>query len=69
MGWSELSDAKYVVCHDAIPVCGFWIYFKKGIAKVEIALARGKKAYDKRDDTKAREAKRDMDRAMKAKNR
>ncbi len=37
----------------------------KGIAKVEIALARGKKQYDKREALKEREDRRDMDRAMK----
>ena len=36
------------------------MYFKKGLAKVEIALARGKKAHDKRESTKEREAKRDL---------
>ena len=38
------------------------MYFKKGLAKVEIALARGKQAHDKREVTKEREAKRQMDR-------
>ena len=37
----------------------------KGWAKVEIATARGKKLYDKRDDLKAKDDKRDMDRALK----
>ena len=36
----------------------------RGIAKVEIALARGKTRGDKRSDIKEREAKREMDRAM-----
>jgi SsrA-binding protein len=40
------------------------IYFKDGIAKVEICVARGRKLYDKRDALKNREAKRDMDRAL-----
>lgn len=37
----------------------------RGFAKLEIALARGKKNYDKRETLKAKDAKRDMDRAMK----
>lgn len=37
----------------------------KGFAKLEIALARGKKFYDKRQDLKAKDAKREMDRMMK----
>ena len=35
----------------------------RGLAKVDIALARGKKQYDKREDLKEKDAKRDMDRA------
>ncbi len=42
------------------------VYFnKKGIAKVGIALARGKKMYDKRQKIKDRDIKRDMDRKRK----
>ena len=44
------------------------IYFKKGKAKVEIALAKGKKLYDKRESEKQRDDKRDMDRYMKEMN-
>jgi SsrA-binding protein len=38
------------------------IYFRDGRAKVEIALARGKDLYDKREAIKEREMKRDMER-------
>lgn len=37
----------------------------RGFAKIEIALAQGKKEFDKRDSIKDRESKREMDRAMK----
>lgn len=40
------------------------IYFKGPRAKVEIALARGKDLYDKRQAIKERESRRDMDRAL-----
>ena len=40
------------------------LYFKKGKAKVEIALARGKRQYDKREDIKKREAKLDAEKAL-----
>src|SRR5579864_6901345 len=40
------------------------IYFKKGIAKVEICVARGRKLYDKREALKQQDAKRDMARAL-----
>ena len=40
------------------------IYLKNGFAKVLIGLAKGKKNYDKREDLKKKEAKRDIDRAF-----
>jgi SsrA-binding protein len=40
------------------------MYFRGARAKVEIALARGKDFHDKRETIKARDIKRDMDRAM-----
>ncbi len=42
------------------------MYFKdNGLVKVEIALARGKKLYDKRESMKKRDTQREIDRAMK----
>jgi SsrA-binding protein len=41
------------------------MYFKNEHAKVEIALARGKKKFDKRETIRQREEKREMDRARK----
>ncbi|MCF8535799.1 MAG: SsrA-binding protein SmpB [Rhodoluna sp.] len=43
------------------------LYFKDGYAKVEIALARGKKEYDKRQALKEQQDKREADRAMSTK--
>ena len=40
------------------------IYFKDGMAKVDICVARGRKTYDKREALKNKDAKRDMDRAL-----
>lgn len=40
------------------------IYFKDGRAKVELAVARGKKSFDKREAQKKKEAKREIDRAL-----
>lgn len=39
---------------------------EKGIAKLEIALSRGKKTYDKRESLKEQDTKRDLDRIKKA---
>lgn len=42
------------------------LYFKEALVKVEIALATGKKQYDKRDDIKKRENDRDLARVIRA---
>ncbi|UOQ48227.1 SsrA-binding protein SmpB [Gracilibacillus caseinilyticus] len=41
------------------------VYIKNGFAKVLIGLGKGKKKFDKREDLKQKQAKRDMDRAIK----
>ena len=41
------------------------MYLKNGRVKVDIALARGKKLHDKREDLKRKDDKRAMERAMK----
>ena len=45
------------------------VYFKSSRVKVELGLCKGKKNYDKRDAVAKRDAKREMDRAMREKNR
>lgn len=42
------------------------LYFKNGRAKVELGLARGKKLYDKRETLKRKEARREVERSIKA---
>ena len=45
------------------------IYFRGPRVKLELGLAKGKKLYDKRESAAKRDAKREMDRAMKSRNR
>ena len=45
------------------------LYFKHGLVKMELALAVGKKNYDKRQDLAKKDAKREMERALKERNR
>jgi len=47
--------------HTLVPLT---VYFKRGWAKVELGVARGKREFDKREDLKRREAQRDIDRAL-----
>lgn len=41
------------------------VYLKNSLMKVELALAKGKKLYDKREDIAKKDAKRDMERKLK----
>ena len=43
------------------------LYFKKGYAKIELALARGKKLYDRREDIKKKDVEREMRRTGRGK--
>ena len=52
--------------YSLIPVS---LYFKGSRVKVQVGLCKGKKLYDKRSDLAARAAKRDIQRAMKDRNR
>ncbi len=45
------------------------LYFDRALVKVELALARGKKLYDKRDSMADRDAKRQIERAVKERSR
>jgi SsrA-binding protein len=45
------------------------LYFKDGLVKVEMGLAKGKKLYDKREDMKQKDHKREMSQALKGRNR
>ena len=49
--------------HTAVPTM---VYLERGRAKVEIALARGKKQYDKRDTIGKRDAERQIQRTLKS---
>ena len=45
------------------------VYLKGSLVKMTIALARGKKLYDKREDAAKKDARREMDRALKERQR
>ena len=56
------------VKQDGYAIIPLSVYFKNSRVKVEIALCKGKKLYDKRDDAAKRDAKRQIERAMKERN-
>src|SRR5512146_1315979 len=45
------------------------LYFKNGLVKVEMGLAKGKKLYDKREDMKQKDMRRDVAQALKERNK
>ncbi len=62
----EIDRLRAKVEQKGLTIVPTRIYLKKGRAKLEIALAKGKAAPDKRDVIKDRERKRDAERAMKS---
>lgn len=51
---------------DGYAIVPLEVYLENGWAKIEIALAKGKKLYDKRDDLAKKAQARDIDRAVKS---
>lgn len=64
----EINRLYGKVRQDGYSIVPLTVYFKNSRVKIEIALCRGKKLYDKRDDAAVRDAKRQIDRAMKERN-
>lgn len=65
----EIEKLDLAVRKQGLTIVPLEAYLKNGRAKIRIGLAKGKKFEDKRDATKEREAKRDMQRAFKMNNR
>lgn len=61
---SELEKIFAATTEKGLSCIPLKMYFKKGKAKVEIALARGKKKGDKRQASKSKEADREVQRAV-----
>ncbi|MBL7717144.1 MAG: SsrA-binding protein SmpB [Bdellovibrionales bacterium] len=55
------------ITQDGITVIPMRMYFKKGMAKVELGLGKGKKKYDKRQDIKKKSQDREIAQSMKSK--
>ena len=61
----EIARLFGKVKQDGYALIPLSVYFRGSLVKVEIALAKGKKLYDKREDAAKKDAKRQIDRAMK----
>lgn len=64
----QISELIGKTKRDGYTIVPLKMYVKNGYAKVLIGLGKGKKDYDKRSDMKKKEAKREIERAFKARN-
>jgi SsrA-binding protein len=62
----EISRIAGLIDRQGYTLVPLRVYFKGRRAKLELGLARGKKLYDKREDIAKRDAKREIDRALKS---
>lgn len=61
----EIRKLQKEIKENGLTIVPTKLYFNTSKLKVEIALARGKKLFDKRQDLKAKDAKRDIEKALK----
>ena len=61
----EIMKLNSRIMQDGVALVPLSVYFKNARVKVEVGLCKGKKNYDKRQAIAQRDARRDMDRAMK----
>jgi tmRNA-binding protein len=64
IGAGDVASNRYASYRRGLTLVPTRIYFKGPHAKIEIALARGKDLYDKRQTLRERESKRDMERGI-----
>lgn len=65
----EIRKLSALVQQDGYALVPLSVYFKDARVKVEVGLCKGKKNYDKRAAASARDAKREIDRTLKERNR
>jgi SsrA-binding protein len=61
----EITELEKAVQEKGVTLVPLRVYFKDGRAKIEIAIARGKARYDKRQALAERDARRETERALK----
>ena len=64
----EIDRLERATAERGLTLVPLSLYFKDGRAKVELAVARGKRTYDKRHDLARRDAAREVDRAVRRRN-
>ena len=62
---SEINRLAGYIQQKGLSLVPLQLYFKRGIVKLELGVAKGKKLYDKRADIAEKDAKREIDRKLK----
>ena len=62
----QIAELRSAAAEKGLTLVPLRLYLKNSLAKVEVALARGKKLYDKRETLLRRASDRDIERAMKS---
>ena len=65
----EILKLNARIMQDGVALIPLSLYFKDSRVKVELGLCKGKKLHDKRDDIAAKDAQRDIQRALRSRNR
>jgi SsrA-binding protein len=65
----EIDKLERAVTEKGLSIVPLKIYFKGRYIKLEIALGKGKKAFDKRESSKKKDANKEIQRAMKIRSR
>ncbi len=60
---SEIRKLQVQLMEKGLTIIPLALLFRRGLAKLELAVGRGKKLFDKREDMKKREATRDIERS------
>lgn len=62
---SEIREIDKYINQKGYTLVPLKLYFKRGYAKILVGLGRGKKSYDKREDIKEKDMRRELDRKIK----
>ena len=65
----QIATLTSIVAEKGLTLVPLRLYIKDSIAKLEVAVARGKRLYDKRESIARRDSEREMERAMKKRRR
>lgn len=66
---SEIKRLEGVITREGLTLVPLSIYEVRGLVKIQLAIAKGKKLYDKRDDMAKRDAKREVEQHFKEQQR